>query len=111
MPNPGSPLRLRWRPASQGQDNDFEARDGRDYCRVHVDPGGPQRGRWWWAAARGDHSHGTGVEDTARDAALAAEAAYFGPRVVETPSPFVADFIDPTAHRERPLERRSKPRR
>lgn len=77
---PDPAFRLRWRrtwPDEPRSRDDFVAREGKFYCRIYLDNGGPQSGRWYWMAAR-DYNLGTGFGDTAREAALSAERAYFG---------------------------------
>ena len=59
------------------KDSNFQARDGKAYCRIYRINGGPQDGRWWWGAAR-ETKLGEGVADTAREAALDAERVFLG---------------------------------
>lgn len=77
---PDTIFRLRWRrtwPDDARSRDDFVAREEKFYCRIYLDNSGPQSGRWYWTAAR-DYNLGTGFADTVREAALAAERAYFG---------------------------------
>lgn len=68
---------LDWRPtALPDAVDDFIARiDAGTYCRIHRRTGGPQDGRWYWAAASGGYNAGTGYEETAEAAAVEAERA------------------------------------
>ena len=43
---PGSAFRLQWRrtwPDEERRLDDFEAREGKFYCRIYLDHGGPQK--------------------------------------------------------------------
>lgn len=84
--DPDTAFRLRWRrtwPDDDRSREDFVAREGKYYCRIYRDAGGPQSGRWYWTAAK-EYCLGTGFADAAREAALAAERAYFEVRQLET---------------------------
>lgn len=80
----GQKPRLRWRrtwpcwtwPANVDKDYTASIDEPRGYCRVWLVVGGPQGGRWAWSAATW-YDAGTGFEDSAREAALAAEDALF----------------------------------
>lgn len=75
---PDSAFRLKWtRTWPDGSPDDFIAQIGDDYCRIHGVRGGPQDGRWYYAVGVGGYNAGEGFGDTAREAALAAEEAYF----------------------------------
>jgi hypothetical protein len=72
-----SAFRLLWRQTWPDEPDDFTARSGDGFCRMYRVWGGPQNGNWFWTASR-THQIGTGYGERAREAALAAEAAFHG---------------------------------
>lgn len=73
----GPAFRLRWQRSWPGAENDFTARKGAGFCRIYYEPGGPQRDRWFWTCAITTQL-GCGYAETARGAALEAEAVMLG---------------------------------
>jgi hypothetical protein len=85
MDNPGAPpdsaLRLRWRKTWPDAADDFVAvlADDEGSCRVYLHTGVQvEVGRWHWVANLPHRHLASGYASTAREAALAAEAAFFG---------------------------------
>ena len=72
---PASAFRLRWQPTWTGAEGDFTARKDAGFCRIYHEEGGPQRGRWFWTCAKTTQL-GSGYAETARKAALMAEASF-----------------------------------
>ncbi len=81
MTDPELPIRMTWRrtwPDDDRNPDDFHVAGlpRGDYLRIYRVEGGPQGDRWRWAVSRGYRNAGTSYEDTAREAAHAAETAY-----------------------------------
>lgn len=76
-----APLRLKWRKTWPRTRHDFTAKNGEHSLRVYRDETSPEyRGQFYWVANR-EAAVGSGHEATAREAAVAAEACYFGDEV------------------------------
>ena len=72
------PIRMTWRRTWPDQPDDYAVPGlpKGTYLRIYKVEGGPQGDRWRWSVSRGRRTAGTSYEDTAREAAHAAEAAY-----------------------------------
>lgn len=75
MEIPASAFRLRWHRTWPDVHNDFMASEDAGFCRIYHEEGGPQRGRWFWTCAKTTQL-GSGYEETARQAAMAAESLF-----------------------------------
>lgn len=74
---PDSAFRLKWRLTWPDRDHDFAGYDGETrVCRIYRTMPPSLGERWWWGAGQ-TRNLGTGYADSAREAALAAETAYF----------------------------------
>lgn len=73
-----SPPRLKWRKTWPDREDDFTATIDGHTLRIYRDATSPAYvGQFFWVANRERHL-GSGHAATAREAALAAEACYFG---------------------------------
>lgn len=86
-----TPLRLKWERTWPDRENDFTAKIGEHSLRIYRDDTSPEfRGQFYWVANR-EAAIGSGHATTAREAAVAAEACYFGDTpIVAEAAPAVA---------------------
>lgn len=71
--------RLRWRrtwPGERDREDFIVEMTGGTFLRIYRTANGAEGSRWFWCAAKGDRRLGSGHVGTAREAALAAEAAF-----------------------------------